>query len=346
VTGTSEGAGTGEDFATEALSASTGSLEWARRYNGPGNGDDQAVGLALSPDGGRVYVTGSSDGGSSTGVDVETVAYDAGSGAIDWTRRWSGPAARSDTASGIVATADGKEVVVAGTTVGASTGEDYLIVAYSQSTGSHLWTQRYNGPANGDQTATVIAASPDSSQIFVSGHIVVTVLGTKVDESATIGLDAATGAKQWIHDFPTGAASGIVVSPDSSEVYVDGSHLSGTCTLVAYDTATGSRTWSRSNWLPDCTNGGLAITPDGKEILADGTAGTGSQGLSYETQEWSAANGTKGGFFGWSRPATDDAYAIAVSPDSKTMYVTGQSEAQNGSFDYATVAASLPLPPP
>ena len=43
----------------------------------PGNGDDQAYSVAVSPDGSRVFVTGGSDGGSTTKFDYATVAYEA-----------------------------------------------------------------------------------------------------------------------------------------------------------------------------------------------------------------------------------------------------------------------------
>ena len=60
-----------------AYEASTGVKLWAKRYNGPGNGDDQAYSVAVSPDGSRVFVTGGSDGGSTTKFDYATVAYEA-----------------------------------------------------------------------------------------------------------------------------------------------------------------------------------------------------------------------------------------------------------------------------
>jgi hypothetical protein len=73
VTGASRGRHSGLDYATIAYNAATGARQWIHRYNGPGNGNDEALSVAASPGGRTVYVTGYSTGAAS-GQDYGTIA--------------------------------------------------------------------------------------------------------------------------------------------------------------------------------------------------------------------------------------------------------------------------------
>ena len=75
VTGVSVGSATSEsDYATVAYAADDGAQLWASRYNGPGNGPDTAIAVAVSPAGRAVFVTGYSTGIVS-GYDWATIDY-------------------------------------------------------------------------------------------------------------------------------------------------------------------------------------------------------------------------------------------------------------------------------
>ena len=76
------------DSATVAYDAATGANQGVKRYDGRGHGADFAAAVSVSPDGFRVFVTGSSAGSSA--VDFATVAHEGRPGSEP-----SGPARRS-----------------------------------------------------------------------------------------------------------------------------------------------------------------------------------------------------------------------------------------------------------
>jgi len=171
VTGSSPGPTSETDYATVAYGATTGAQLWVTRYNGPGNSADQAASLAISPTGGQVYVTGSSAGRTS-GNDYATVAYSATTGKRLWAARYNGPGQGGfgDGATAIAVSHSTATVYVTGYSTGTSSSLDYATVAYSATTGKRLWAARYNGPGNFNDTASAIAVSPTSSQVYVTGY--------------------------------------------------------------------------------------------------------------------------------------------------------------------------------
>jgi hypothetical protein len=64
-----------------AVARTGGAKLWVTRYNGPANGFDLASSVAASPDGSKVFVTGSSQG-STSHRDYATAAYKASPGGL------------------------------------------------------------------------------------------------------------------------------------------------------------------------------------------------------------------------------------------------------------------------
>ena len=71
---------------------------WTNRYNGPGNGYDQAIAMAVDGSG-NVFVTGNSVG-SGGNYDYATIAY-SGAGVPLWTNRYNGPGNGDDLANAV-----------------------------------------------------------------------------------------------------------------------------------------------------------------------------------------------------------------------------------------------------
>jgi WD40 repeat protein len=335
VTGASQGARSGPDYATVAYSAVTGARLWAARYNGPGNGSDAASAVAVSPGGSRVYVTGASQG-TRSGPDYATVAYSAVTGARLWAARYNGPGNGSDAASAVAVSPDGSRVFVTGASRGATT-TGYLTVAYRAATGARLWVQRYNGPGNGSDEAYSIAVSPGESRVFVTGASRGTRSGP---DYATVAYSAVTGARLWVQRY-NGPGNGsdeaysIAVSPGGSRVFVTGGSR-GTRSgpdyaTVAYSAATGARLWvTRYNGPAtyDDAARAVAVSPRGSTVYVTGGSNPGSATLAY-----SAATGAQ---LWLARHSDMLLAAVAVSPGGSRVYVTGLT----GPFpnDYATVA--------
>lgn len=151
------------DYATLAYSNS-GTPLWTNYFDGSQH--DQANAIAVGQNG-NVYVTGNS--GGDAGYEFATVAYSV-NGAPLWTNRYACSGNPSDVPVAIATDALGN-VYVAGNSAGIGTGSDFAILAYSSS-GTPLWTNRYNGPANGYDAipsgSRALAASPDG-EVFVVG---------------------------------------------------------------------------------------------------------------------------------------------------------------------------------
>jgi WD40 repeat protein len=150
--------GTSTDYATVAYDAATGSQLWATRLD-DGN-TDVATAVGVSPDGTRVFVTGYSQ--SATGTSYATAGYDAATGSQLWLARYTSATA---SASSLAVTPDGTTVIIAGT----STAGSAATVGYNATTGQQLWAALYSGPCNRGTQAHALAASPDSTRVFVAG---------------------------------------------------------------------------------------------------------------------------------------------------------------------------------
>ena len=359
VTGSSYGSSRDYDFdyATLAYNAATGKQLWAKRYNGPGNVEDDARALGISPDGSKVFVTGASYGGPSpsTNTDYATLAYDAASGKQLWATRYNGPSSFHDRANALAISQDGSKVFVTGSAdVAYNARQDCATVAYDTTTGKEQWVARFAGWGTSESESSVegdaVVASPDGSKVFVTG------LGGALPASrydyATLAYDATSGSQLWSKRW-SGPGYGddipraLGVSPDGSKLFVTGGSWttpSGWAT-VAYGTATGSKLWVKGWTGPPGTSGGsataLGVSPDGSKLFVAGAVGP----PEYGTAAYAAATGTQL----WTKlyhvqglGTGGGATALGLSPDGSKLFVTGESVGSTGSSDYATVAYSTP----
>ena len=167
VTGNIDVAPYNYDYITLAYDTSTGSQTWVQQYTGPYY-MDKAAAIVLSPDGSKVFVTGTSDTAAAD-QDFATLAYDASTGTEVWVQRFGNPFGEPDTASSVAVTPDGSTLFVTGSTY-ARSGWDYATVGYSAETGDSLGVRRFNGLRHQYDYGVAVAVSPDGSKAFVTGY--------------------------------------------------------------------------------------------------------------------------------------------------------------------------------
>jgi uncharacterized delta-60 repeat protein len=190
VTGMSNDSSYSNDYATVKYNSS-GTIQWggAKRYNGPGNGDDSAYALVVDSSS-NVYVTGCSYG--TTSDDFATLKYNS-SGTLQWggAKRYNGPSDNYDGATAIALDGSGN-VYVTGYSWDANTSGDYLTIKYDSS-GTQLWEARYNGPGDGYDSARALAID-GSGNVYVTGQSYANDIIW--DDYATVKYNSS-GVEQW-----------------------------------------------------------------------------------------------------------------------------------------------------
>jgi uncharacterized delta-60 repeat protein len=335
VTGQSTGSGSGYDYATIKYS-SAGVPLWTNRYNGPGNGDDctSAVGVDGSN---NVIVTGYSTS-SASDYDYATIKY-LSAGAPLWTNRYNGPGNGDDLAAA-VAVDGSNNVIVTGQSAGSGGDNDYATIKYS-SAGAPLWTNRYNGPGNGDDVAFALGVD-SSNNVIVTGY---STSGASDYDYATIKYSSA-GAPLWTNRYN---------GPGNTNDYAYAVAVDGSNNVIVTGQSTGSGTSAyyatikySSAGVPLWTNRytgpgkgadiayGVAVDGNNNVIVTGESYGSGS-GWDYATIKYSSA-----GVPLWTNRYTgpgsgaDAAHAVAVD-HSGNLIVTGFSAGSGSGYDFATI---------
>ena len=232
-----------------------------------------AVAVAVAGNG-NVVVTGTS------GHRYVTIVY-SDAGAPLWTNLYTA-LGNTDNASGLATDSSGN-VYVTGSSLLTGGGYDFATVAYS-STGTALWTNRYDGPIQGDDFAAAVAV--DSN-----GHVYVTGSSAGFTDSdyVTIAYSSA-GMPLWTNRYDGSGhgydeASGLAVDGDGN-VYVTGLSYSSSnnydYATIAYSSA-GVPLWT--NLFNGTGNGddlarGITIDNGGNVLVTGSSVGSG--GNSYK----------------------------------------------------------------
>ncbi len=163
VTGRSVSTTSSWDYATIKYNAG-GTQQWAARYNGMDNNDDEPAGIALD-NLGNIYVTGKSGIGSFR-YHFATVKY-LPDGTQDWVRTYLGPANLSAEANAI-AVDNQNNIIVTGRDYGSDSTAEYVTIKYLPDSTEQWIARYYTSVDHGDDWATAICIDEDNC-IYVTG---------------------------------------------------------------------------------------------------------------------------------------------------------------------------------
>ena len=293
---------------TIAYNAATGARLWVQTI-----AKSVAGTAVVAADSSTVFVSG--------GADV--VAYRAATGAVLWREPVATSAAR------VALSPDGATVFVAG---GLTT------TAYGAATGALLWQATYQPKlSHPSGSAGGIGVSPDGSTVYFTAF----VEGRHRSDYPVVAYDAATGAERWVRNLNAadegdlqGFGDELAVSPDGSDVFINADLADASGRLyfstMALNATTGTTLWLRNVKSP--FNGGaqtddLAVSPDGSEVFVTGQIAWGPssdfEDNSFVTAAYHAATGAKAWLARYRGLGNSTAFALAVSPDSSRVFVTG-----------------------
>lgn len=224
-------------YATASFSIRTGKLLWVSRYSGI-NGQNVPLGIAASPRGDRVYVTGESqyfDPAPGQVYQYATVAYNTRNGGQLWAATRRSPVAASTSFATAIASTSSRVYITGGWQYAGTTAQpqfEYGTVAYSTS-GHLLWAANHLASSGGVDIPNDVIAAGDRVIVTgsTSGHDQTVALAAATatvsfPSADTLGYDSS-GHLKWTNLYQPQAdyaslGTVLAVGPNSTTVYVGG----------------------------------------------------------------------------------------------------------------------------
>ena len=338
----------GNDDAVTLKYNSAGVLQWAKRYDGVGLGDDVAFDLQLDH-AGNVHIGGYTQI-NNTEFDLLTIKYDP-AGTQQWSASFHGFGSDNATIYELAVDA-AQNVYVAGYSSGATGSLDYTTIKYN-STGAEQWAAFYNSPADSTDFATGLAVDHLGNS-YVTGA---SINANGNFDYVTLKYDSL-GVRQWTarHDSKSqdnDQAFDIALDAWGNAHVTGGSVRTGAgvdFATIKYNNA------GQKQWV--AVYGGAANGDDvAQRVLVDLAGNVYVAGYSMSasslfdylivgydssaTQQWSVRHNGGG---------NSDDYANDIALDHlRNIYVTGAVKNTNGNYDigtlkYATLSQSSCAP--
>ncbi|MFH1863045.1 MAG: SBBP repeat-containing protein [bacterium] len=320
---------------------------WVQTYGAPGYANDQvsAMVLGYSPlQDIYVCVTGFSDGdsGAATNYDFASIAYTE-DGLVYGIQRYNGPGNGDDRAKDLAVDGLGNAYVTgySDSLPGSAVNYDFVTIKYN-ATGTQEWLKRYDGPAQGADSAMAITTD-GSGNVYVTGASYGTFWGSM--DYYTIKY-SPTGILLWEARYDAGDDDcPLAIEVDGSgNVYVTGYAGGGLSSdddwaTIKYD-ASGNQLWTAiyTNVAnADDRACDLAVDQDGN-VYVTGYGRTTPVYHDYVTIKYNSA-GVQQWIKTYDGFNSQDDFARALALDTYgNVYVTGISRGLNSTMnDYITI---------
>lgn len=198
---------------------SAGVKDWIKIYNGSGNSEDKAFGIAVDQTD-KVIITGYATNAT---MDCITLKYD-NSGNIIWFASFNGQSNGEDKAFGI-AVDQYDNIYIAGNSNNSATGFDYRTIKYSGG-GQLLWTNTYNGTGSGPDKANAIGLMYNTYGEVASVVVTGESWGTNNDyDFATVRYNPSNGSQISVSRYsmtPTTDDKAKDIAIEDGKIYITG----------------------------------------------------------------------------------------------------------------------------
>jgi hypothetical protein len=163
-------------------------------YNGPANGDDEAMAVTVDASGNAWYTGMSQDVDGD--MDVVTVRVDS-TGVQAWAKRYNSPYDRFD--GGFAIARSGNALYVAGTSNRIGHGDDLLLIRYNATTGARVWVRRYDDTLHRNEFVADVVATANDVYVCGAGKV-----GAVTAGDAMLARYSSGGVKKWVTYFNGG----------------------------------------------------------------------------------------------------------------------------------------------